>query len=242
MKSFSLQQTVSKLLFAFLLFIITGCSNQSGKAKKIEKNKTEYPQEVLNYIKSANAGDADAQNTLAIMYQSGKGIERNYSKAVKWYKRAINNGNIIASYNLANLYRKGIGIKQDLKMAVKYFTLAAEKGDAMSRYNLSLMYYNGDGVNKNYKKSFLLFIHIILGGLLTFLTLLAMNDYTKNILSGLLVSIIILFFYFILLKKSAFFFNQGEVGIAYFLAIGGFFSLLFAQLVNCSNSIISYLH
>jgi len=97
-------------------------------------------------------------------------------------------------------------------------------------------------MNKNYKKSFLLFTHIILGGLLAFLTLVAMSDYRKNVFIGLFVSIIILFLYFILLKRSAYFFNQGRVGIAYFLTIGGFFSLMFAQLINCSNSITFALH
>ena len=97
-------------------------------------------------------------------------------------------------------------------------------------------------MKKNYKKSFLLFVHIILGGILTFLTLVAMGDYKKNVLIGLFISIVILFIYFIILKKSALSFNQDRIGVAYFLAIGGFFSLMFAQFINCSNSVVFYMH
>ena len=97
-------------------------------------------------------------------------------------------------------------------------------------------------MDKKYTKSILLFVHIILGAILTFFTLLAMSDYKRNVVMGLLISIVILFLYFILLKKSASFFNQGRVGVSYFLAIGGFFLLMFIQLINCTNSIALYMH
>ena len=90
---------------------------------------------------------------------------------------------------------------------------------------------------KNYKKSFLLFTHIILSSILIFFILLAMKDYSKNILMGFSLSIVILLSYFFVLKKSIDYFKQNRLGIAYFLTIGGFFSLLFLQMINCSNSI-----
>lgn len=95
--------------------------------------------------------------------------------------------------------------------------------------------------NYNYKKSFLLFTHIVLGATLAFFTLLAMQDYTKNLILGYSISLVILLLYFIVLKKSAYFYNKAQVGGAYFLAIGGFFTLMFIQIINCSNS-LNFLH
>ena len=89
----------------------------------------------------------------------------------------------------------------------------------------------------NYKKSFLLFTHIILGAILLFFTLLAVTDYTKNLILGYFISFIIVVIYFIVLKKSASLYNIAHVWGAYFLAIGGFVSLMFIQMINCTNSL-----
>ena len=42
--------------------------------------------------KAANAGNPDAQFTLAMYYQDGVAVEPNIKKAVEWYKRSASNG------------------------------------------------------------------------------------------------------------------------------------------------------
>ena len=93
-------------------------------------------------------------------------------------------------------------------------------------------------MKKNYKKIFLIFVDILLSSILIFFTFIAIKDYNHNILLGTFISISILILYFFILKKSLYFFNQERIGLAYFLTIGGFFSLIFIQIVNCANSYI----
>ena len=93
-----------------------------------------------------------------------------------------------------------------------------------------------------YSKSFLLLVHVLLGGALGFFTILSTMGYSKNLLLGFTISGLILLVYFFVLKKSAELFTKKSVGAAYFLTISGFISLAFIEMINCSNSITIYLH
>ena len=42
----------------------------------------------------------DAMNNLGVIYEYGKGVEIDYSKAAEWYSKAANAGNKIAKRNL----------------------------------------------------------------------------------------------------------------------------------------------
>jgi hypothetical protein len=97
-------------------------------------------------------------------------------------------------------------------------------------------------MKKNYKKIILLFIQILLTSILLLFIIVVIRDYNKNILLGNSISITILLFYLFLLRKSFLFFNQERIGVAYFLTIGSFFSLMFIQFVTCSNSYIFNMH
>jgi len=90
---------------------------------------------------------------------------------------------------------------------------------------------------ENYKKSFLLFTHIILGAILAIFTLLWTFDYTKNLLIGYIISGAVLLVYFFILKKSVSLYYGGRIGASYFLTISGFVALAFIEMINCSNSI-----
>lgn len=50
--------------------------------------------EALRYLtRSANAGNAVAQNNLAYMYANGKGVEQDYEKAFEWGMKSAMQGN-----------------------------------------------------------------------------------------------------------------------------------------------------
>jgi TPR repeat protein len=44
------------------------------------------------YRKPADQGHASAQDNLAYMYESGKGVPQDYEAAVKWYRKAADQG------------------------------------------------------------------------------------------------------------------------------------------------------
>src|SRR5699024_4763150 len=76
----------------------------------------------------AARGHVDALNNLGTLYQTGKGVERNYPEAVRAYKRAAITGHINAAYNLANLTRLGMGTPKNIPEAYAWSIVAARHG------------------------------------------------------------------------------------------------------------------
>ncbi|KAF8920469.1 hypothetical protein BGZ58_004354, partial [Dissophora ornata] len=60
------------------------------------------------YLKAANQGNASAQYNLGFMYEHGKGVPQDYSKAMEWYLKAANQGHASAQPNLggSSMYSK----------------------------------------------------------------------------------------------------------------------------------------
>ena len=98
----------------------------------------------------AEAGDAEAQYNLGVMYGSGQGVEQDFKEAVKWYQKAAEQGLAGAQNTLGIMYQKGDGVEQDFKEAAKWYQKAADQGLASAQYNLGLRYQYGKGVEQNY--------------------------------------------------------------------------------------------
>lgn len=85
--------------------------------------------EVANAKFHADEGNSEAQYHLALMYDSGKGVERNPREAEKYYKMAALQGHSAAQYYLGRLYSTNdSGIRRDEKEAAKWFKAAEEQG------------------------------------------------------------------------------------------------------------------
>ena len=69
-----------------------------------------------------------AQNSLGTAYDTGDGIEQDYTEAVKWYRKAGEQGYAMAQYNLGAMYGFGLGVEQDHTEAVEWYRKAAEQG------------------------------------------------------------------------------------------------------------------
>jgi uncharacterized protein len=77
----------------------------------------------------ADQGNADAQNHLGFMYESGKGVTPDYARAVNWYRKAADQGYVKAQGSLAFMYEIGHGVPQDYILAHMWLNLAASQGD-----------------------------------------------------------------------------------------------------------------
>ena len=72
----------------------------------------------------AEKGDAKAQTNLGILYFNGKGVLKDYKKAVTWLKEAAVQGEDEAQFILGMLYLEGEGVPQSFKTA-KYWVKQA---------------------------------------------------------------------------------------------------------------------
>jgi TPR repeat protein len=63
-------------------------------------------------------------------YDTGAGVKRDVTEAIKWYRRAAEQGNAEGQYSLGGKYDSGDGVAQDFAEALKWYRKAAEQGTA----------------------------------------------------------------------------------------------------------------
>ncbi|CAI2173545.1 15661_t:CDS:2 [Funneliformis geosporum] len=66
------------------------------------------------YLKSAKAGNTNAQYSLGGCYYYGKGTNKDKEKSFEWYLKAARGGNSIAQYYLGTCYSYGIDVDKDV--------------------------------------------------------------------------------------------------------------------------------
>jgi TPR repeat protein len=81
----------------------------------------------------AEAGSAEAQFNLGLIYANGRGVDTNNTAAAGWYERAARQGFVRAQYNLASLLEAGEDISPDPVLAYAWFKLAAAQKHADSK-------------------------------------------------------------------------------------------------------------
>lgn len=135
----------------------------SGNASDIESAST------FNAIaRKAETGDMEAQYRLAELYETGRGIPKDFEAAARWYRSAANQGDSNAMHRLGSLrYRgkgfppqtwgditwlmvNGEGIRQDFPEALMWYEKAAALGHPRSRTSLGFMHNGGHGVPRDF--------------------------------------------------------------------------------------------
>ena len=90
---------------------------------------------------------------LGFMYENGKGVAPNRTKAIKWAGLAAAQGNMRALYDVASMVRENHNYPE----ALKWYAFGVELGDYVSEYNLADMYMEGQGVLQDYAEAEKLF-------------------------------------------------------------------------------------
>jgi hypothetical protein len=102
------------------------------------------------YSKAAAEGSPTAQFELALLYDVGRGVPRNYGEALKWYLKAAEQGYAPAMTNIGILYYNQEGVKRDLVQAYAWFVRAKLAGDprASDLLQMAMDKLKGDQIRK----------------------------------------------------------------------------------------------
>ena len=112
------------------------------------------PKDGMDYcLDLAAAGVAVGQTNMGWIYDKGKGVTQDYTKAVEWYRKAAEQGYANAQSNLGYMYSQGKGVTQDKAKAVEWYRKAAEQGYATGQNRLGVVYQDGKGVIQDYAKA-----------------------------------------------------------------------------------------
>jgi uncharacterized protein len=80
------------------------------------------------------------------MYEHGRGVARDYAKALQWYEKLAETGSPVGMRAVAWMHHKGHGVRRDLGKAIEGYQRALERGDPEAALLLGQMYENGEGV------------------------------------------------------------------------------------------------
>ncbi|HHI76044.1 MAG TPA: sel1 repeat family protein [Gammaproteobacteria bacterium] len=99
---------------------------------------------------AAEAGDAEAQYRLGMLYGNGEGVALDHARAEHWFSQAARQGHEQALLTLAWMYATGAGVEMDERRARELYLLAADHGSARAQYLVATMYRFGQhGVERD---------------------------------------------------------------------------------------------
>src|SRR5215510_1422578 len=138
------------LVLSIVCFTISACAKINPAVDTSANMRAEFEATAKELRKSAEGGDASAQNKLGLLYYEGKGVPQDYRQAKQWFEEAAKQGYAGAQTNLGTLYLHGEGAPQSDQMALFWFSQAAEQRDALAFAKLGLMYARGQGVLQDF--------------------------------------------------------------------------------------------
>lgn len=98
-----------------------------------------YDEALVLLTRAAEGDEPKAQHFLAMMYENGNGVERDYAKAAHWYGKCAARGDSAAQLTYAMILALGKGVEADLAGACHYATLSYHQGNANARQALRVI-------------------------------------------------------------------------------------------------------
>jgi TPR repeat protein len=105
---------------------------------------------VSDLLDRAQAGNAQAQLDLAILYAKGEGVAQDYTLAANWFRAAAEQGVARAQYDLGVLYERGRGVAVSYPDAFTWYQRAANSSYPLGQYNLAVAYTRGQGTRQDF--------------------------------------------------------------------------------------------
>jgi len=110
-------------------------------------------QRLAYFQRAAEAGNADAELQIAILYAKGEGLTQDYAIAAKWFRAAAEHGVVRAQFDLGVLYERGRGVDMDQTEAANWYLRAAKANYPLAQYNLAVAYTKGQGTRKDFAEA-----------------------------------------------------------------------------------------
>lgn len=85
----------------------------------------------------------DAEFLVGYLYERGKGLPLDYTKALESYRISALHGYSPAENNIGGLYQRGLGVHKNLALALQWYRTAALHGNPAGELNLGSFYYLG---------------------------------------------------------------------------------------------------
>ena len=126
-----------RLLLAISLFFFSVTAAQADLASAIKALEgDDYVAALSELHPLAEAGDAEAQYRLGLMYDAGSGVETDPGMALELFLKAANQGHAEAQRVVGIYYEEGKGVRQSYTDAVEWYARSAKQGNDKAQRNL----------------------------------------------------------------------------------------------------------
>lgn len=144
---------MKKIILVFLFFTNLLFADIYERAEKAEKNN-DMNIAINLYKKSALENDnAKAFFKLGKIYNEGKHVKTNYSKAINYFSAGYYLKDVDSTYNLALLYANSKTKYQNLERSLSIFLELARNGHAASQNSVGMFLTNGIVLAKDFKEA-----------------------------------------------------------------------------------------
>jgi TPR repeat protein len=104
----------------------------------------------VEYERATRSRHAMAQASLAYLYETGQGVQRNLMKALELYQLAAQQGHSVAQYNLGRIHQNGLKhlnqvIAPNPALAEQFLRRAAAQGVVAAYHQLGILYHTQGG-------------------------------------------------------------------------------------------------
>ncbi len=120
--------------------------------------------DIQRYRKACDSGDGDACDDLGDIYEKGKGVPRDYAKAIQVYRKSCDGGHQWGCYLLDQMYELGEGGPALKAQTIAAHVKACDGGSSDDCENLGMMYFYGLGENMDRAHAAMLFRNACDGG------------------------------------------------------------------------------
>jgi uncharacterized caspase-like protein len=104
-----------------------------------------YPQAARHYQIAADAGLANADDELGVLFVMGLGVSKDYQRAFDLFNKAAIGGSAAGMSNLGSMYANGFFIRPDQIKALAWYEKSIEAGNALALAQAGTAYFNGKG-------------------------------------------------------------------------------------------------
>lgn len=121
-----LKRTIAISLLSAVMWQSASADVEKGR-QLMEQSR--FQEAMTEFLPAAQAGNADAEELIGVMYAMGLGVERDDRRAFEWYLRASMKAHPGAQSGVGWYYEVGRGVAKDLVRAYMWYVLSAIGGD-----------------------------------------------------------------------------------------------------------------
>ncbi|WAW09816.1 sel1 repeat family protein [Oxalobacter vibrioformis] len=102
---------------------------------------------------NAEKGTAKSQYELGCLYRWGKGVRKDFRRALTWFIKAADQDDAAARHEIADMYKHGQGFAGEMQQAFSAVEREANEGSADAQYTLGMMIVYGLGTDPDDAKA-----------------------------------------------------------------------------------------